>query len=103
MNFTIFLTLLVMKICSALPEGFSYIHEIDPSIIIQARYATPGNFKGDVVKGYNKPVLIFSSAGAYALKAVQQTVKELGYSLVVYDAYRPQKSVDDLVDWVTEP
>ena len=34
-----------------------------------------------------------------ALALVQADVKKLGYSLVVYDAYRPQRTVDSFVAW----
>ena len=34
-----------------------------------------------------------------ALALVQDDVKKLGYSLVVYDAYRPQRTVDSFVAW----
>ena len=36
---------------------------------------------------------------AMALALVQGDVKKLGYSLVVYDAYRPQRTVDSFVAW----
>jgi D-alanyl-D-alanine dipeptidase len=39
----------------------------------------------------------------YALKNVQSELRSIGYSLVVYDAYRPQKGVDNFVKWSKEP
>lgn len=51
-----------------LPDGFSYLHEVDPTIIIQTRYATPGNFRGQVVKGYLKQTAIIGTQAALALK-----------------------------------
>lgn len=87
----------------ALPEGFSYIHQIDPTILTSIKYASTENFTGKPVKGYKKPVAIGSTTLAYALKNAQDILRGLGYSLVVYDAYRPQKSVEDFVEWTSIP
>lgn len=32
-----------------LPSGFSYINEVDPTIIIRSNYARESNFRGQVV------------------------------------------------------
>jgi zinc D-Ala-D-Ala dipeptidase len=37
------------------------------------------------------------------LANVQEDLKKFGYSLVVYDAYRPQKGVDHFVRWSEQP
>lgn len=58
-----------------LPSGFSYLTDIDPTIKIQARYAIPQNFRGDIIKGYLKPTVIMTTAAATALRAVQQTLR----------------------------
>ena len=34
---------------------------------------------------------------------MQRDLKKLGYSLVVYDAYRPQKAVDHFMRWAKQP
>lgn len=86
-----------------LPTGFSYITAMDPTIKIQARYAIPENFRGATVRGYLKPTVIMSTPAAGALMAVQNRLKAYGYGLVIYDAYRPQKAVDDLVEWASQP
>ena len=82
-------------------KGFVYIHEIDPTIIISARYAGTENFIGDIVDGYeeNKNIAIMTKKTALALKKVQKDVNKDEYSLVIYDAYRPQHAVDHFVTW----
>jgi len=80
-------------------KGFVYLHEIDPTIIISLRYATNENFVGKPVDGYKKSLAIMTRQAAEALKKVQERVKKDGYSLVVYDAYRPQQAVDHFVRW----
>jgi D-alanyl-D-alanine dipeptidase len=90
--------------CFAIPEearskGFVYLHEIDPSILISLRYYGSENFVASPVDGYKKPVVILTRQAAEALKRVQKEVGEKGYSLVVYDAYRPQQAVDHFMRW----
>ncbi len=80
-------------------KGFVYLHEIDPTIHVSLRYLGDENFVGKPVDGYEKPVVILTKQAAEALKKVHVAVKKDGYSLVVYDAYRPQQAVDHFVRW----
>ncbi|MBA3954268.1 M15 family metallopeptidase [Candidatus Dependentiae bacterium] len=80
-------------------KGFVYLHEIDPSIYVSLRYASSNNFMGRSIEGYKKPIVILTLSAAQALKRVQAEVKKNGYSVVVYDAYRPQQAVDSFVRW----
>ena len=96
--------LITMGSCFAISQeakdkGFVYLSDIDPTIITCVRYATNENFVGKPVDGYKKPVLILTKQAAQALKKVQKAVKKDGYSLVVYDAYRPQQAVDHFYRW----
>jgi D-alanyl-D-alanine dipeptidase len=80
-------------------KGFVYLHEVDPTIVVSLRYMGYENFLGTPVDGYNKLVVIMTNVAAQALKKVQQAVQKDGYSLVVYDAYRPQRSVNHFMRW----
>ena len=40
---------------------------------------------------------------AVALTDVQLELRQFGYSLLVYDAYRPQKAVNHFLRWIGEP
>lgn len=80
-------------------KGFVDIHDIDPTIQVSVRYATNENFVGKPVDGYKKPILLLTKQAAQALKKAQQKFKKDGYSLVIYDAYRPQKAVDHFYRW----
>jgi zinc D-Ala-D-Ala dipeptidase len=85
---------------NSLPKGFVRYNFTDISIQISLRYAGKHNFVGDVVDGYlTNQVLILTKAAANQLFAVQNDVLSDGYSLVVYDAYRPVKAVKDFVTW----
>ncbi|UJR20520.1 hypothetical protein I4U23_023648 [Adineta vaga] len=82
-----------------LPSDFVYIHEIIPDIQVSLRYATEENFVGKIVDGYYSNVSIMTKAAALSLKYAQELAKENGYELVIYDSYRPQKSVNHFVKW----
>lgn len=102
--FILTLALLVSVELSALSsearaKGFVYLHEIDPTIITSLRYLSDDNFVGKPVDGYKKAVVILTDQTAQALKRVQKAVNKDGYTLVVYDAYRPQKAVDHFMRW----
>ena len=83
----------------ALPEGFVYLKDIDPTVIQHLRYATNDNFIGRKLDGYKANRVILTKKAAEALSRVQKEVLKEGYSLVVYDAYRPQRTVDLFVKW----
>lgn len=82
-----------------LPEGFVYVNDKDSTIIENLRYFTNENFMGKPMRGYVKPKIILTKEAANALVQVQQELLKEGYSLVIYDAYRPQKTVNDFVAW----
>jgi D-alanyl-D-alanine dipeptidase len=43
--------------------------------------------------------VVISIEAGLALAKVQEDLKKIGYSLVVYDAYRPQKAVNHFIRW----
>ncbi len=82
-----------------LPEGFVYVAEIIPNIQVELRYSTNNNFLGRRVDGYLAARCILTRPAAEALKKVQEELKPFGLGLKIYDAYRPQRAVDDFVRW----
>lgn len=82
--------------------GFVVVGEVDPSIGQEMRYATPRNFTGAVVDGYEEPVCLLARGAAEALRRAQQEALASGYSLLVYDCYRPQRAVDRFVRWARD-
>ncbi len=89
----------VQGYCWALPQGFVYLHQVDPDIIEDMRYATSYNFTGRPVPGYLAPKCILSKPAARQLKKVQKAANKIGYRLKVFDCYRPQKAVKAFVGW----
>ena len=89
----------MQDITEGLHKDFVYINEIVPSICISARYAGNDNFTGMPVKGYSSKQLALTRPAAIALEKAQEYFQQDGYSLVVYDAYRPQKAINHFVEW----
>jgi D-alanyl-D-alanine dipeptidase len=81
------------------PDAFVSLHRVDPSILLDIRYYTKHNFIGRRVHGYRAPLCILTRPAATALARVQASVVAQGYTLKVYDCYRPQRAVNDFVRW----
>ena len=84
---------------SELPEGFIRLNDIDSTIIIDLKYNTQLNFTGKIVRGYISNSAILSEDASTALINAQKDFNKLGYSLILYDGYRPQRAVDFFVQW----
>ncbi|MGW1028367.1 M15 family metallopeptidase [Streptomyces sp. NPDC002577] len=84
------------------PEEFVALRDIDKSILQEIRYFTPHNFVGERVDGYEQPMCILTRPAAEALHKAQVQLLSEGYSLKVYDCYRPQRAVDHFVRWAKD-
>ena len=85
-----------------MPADFVGLRDVDPSILQEMRYATPHNFTGAPVEGYLAPTCILTRPAAEALARAQRDFLEQGYTLKVYDCYRPQRAVDEFVSWAAD-
>ncbi|MFG2720040.1 M15 family metallopeptidase [Streptomyces sp. NPDC048416] len=84
------------------PGAFVALSSVDPSIIQEMRYITPHNFVGGPIDGYRQPLCILTRPAAQALHRAQRELLRRGYSLKVYDCYRPQRAVDHFVRWAKD-
>jgi zinc D-Ala-D-Ala dipeptidase len=87
----------------ALPEGFVYLRDVAPSIRQDIRYATASNFTGKPVPGYDAAECVLQRSAAEALQRAQKKAESLGYSIMVYDCYRPIRAVHAFVAWAAAP
>ena len=83
-------------------KNFVLISEAVPDAILEVRYHSTYNFVGERIDGYEEPVAILTKEAAAALKEVSDEVKEQGYRLKIYDAYRPQQAVDHFKRWAED-
>jgi D-alanyl-D-alanine dipeptidase len=84
------------------PKDFVALRTVDPTIIQEMRYFTPHNFVGERIDGYEQPICILTSPAAEALHKAQTKLLRRGYTLKVYDCYRPQRAVDHFVRWAED-
>lgn len=83
----------------ALPRGFVYLSDVDPTILQEMRYAGYHNFIGKPLNGYDSGVCILTQEAAFALRRIQQSLSRYSLSLKVYDCYRPVSAVMEFVAW----
>jgi len=79
-------------------EGFTELKTGD-SVQTEVRYFSSENFVGEVIDGYQAPVVYLTRAAHEALQNVIEEAESLGYGIKVFDAYRPQQAVDHFVRW----
>ena len=82
-----------------LEDGFVYLKDVDDSIIVDLKYYSTKNFTGKYVNGYYSNNAILTIESALALANAQDDFNKLGYSLILYDSYRPQLAVDFFIEW----
>jgi zinc D-Ala-D-Ala dipeptidase len=75
------------------------VRSLEPSIVVDMRYATPNNFTGAVIPGYEGNRAFLRREAAQALARVQRRALAQGYSLEIYDAYRPVRATLGMVEW----
>ncbi|MEU9313190.1 M15 family metallopeptidase [Streptomyces sp. NPDC048256] len=84
------------------PADFVALRTVDPTILHEMRYFTPHNFVGARIDGYRQPICILTRQAAEALHKAQTNLLSQGYTLKVYDCYRPQRAVNHFVRWAED-
>ena len=70
-------------------------------VVTDIRYAGKNNFLGRPVVGYRAAKCWLSREAASALSKAQHLAETEGLAILIYDCYRPQRAVDDFVQWVS--
>lgn len=84
-------------------RGFVFLDEALSGVRWDAKYATWDNFTGTPVDGYEANRVVASRALADALVEAKRRADALGFGLLVWDGYRPQRAVDRFVEWSAQP
>jgi len=84
-------------------NGFVHVDEAVPGIRWDAKYATWDNFTGKPVDGYVANRVIGTRALCEALRKAQLAAESVGFGLVLWDGYRPQRAVDSFIRWSRQP
>jgi zinc D-Ala-D-Ala dipeptidase len=97
------LCLCATSFAQGLPGDFVYLRDIDPSILQDIRYATPNNFTGRKLAGYDSGECVVRREVAAALARVQADLKPRGLSLKMLDCYRPARASRAMLAWSKDP
>ena len=88
--------------CAQIPDGFSSIQREIEGIMLEPIYKTEDNFTGRVVEGYQSLELMLTVETINALQAAQREFNKKGFSIKIFDAYRPQKAVNYFIEWAKD-
>ncbi|HET6577158.1 MAG TPA: M15 family metallopeptidase [Gemmatimonadales bacterium] len=75
------------------------VRSVDSTIQVDARYATPANFTGAPLPGYEAPRALLRREAAAALARVQRRLRTGDLGLRVFDGYRPVRATRAMVAW----
>jgi zinc D-Ala-D-Ala dipeptidase len=84
-------------------EGFVFVDEVVSGIRWDAKYATWDNFTGKPVDGYLANRIVGTRAMCEALQAARREAAAIGFGLLLWDGYRPQRAVDCFLRWAKTP
>lgn len=84
---------------SLAPQYLVDVRAVEPTIVVEARYATANNFTGAPLPGYEANRVLLRREAAEALGRAQRRALGLGYTLKVFDGYRPVRATLAMVDW----
>ncbi|CAN5732912.1 M15 family metallopeptidase [soil metagenome] len=85
--------------CSVPASTLVDVRSVDATIRTEIRYATPNNFTGRRLPGYETARALLRPVAAAALGRVQARLRAEGLGLKVWDAYRPVRATLAMVDW----
>jgi D-alanyl-D-alanine dipeptidase len=75
------------------------IRSLDPTIVVDLRYATSNNFTGAPLPGYLANLAYLRREAAASLARVQRDLRSRGLGIKIFDAYRPVRATLAMVDW----
>ncbi len=84
-------------------SDFAPVYTVIDDAAYDIRYYSPNNFTGNKIRGYNAPVAYMTKEALAALSVAAQDLRNQGYRLLIWDTYRPQKAVDNFVEWINNP
>ncbi|GAA1601494.1 D-Ala-D-Ala dipeptidase VanX [Kribbella hippodromi] len=84
-------------------SGFVFLDEVTSGIRWDSKYATWDNFTGKPVDGYLANRIVGTRALCTALDNAREKAEPLGFGLLLWDGYRPQRAVDSFLRWSRQP
>lgn len=80
-------------------SGFVVLNDYIPDAKFDIRYYSGYNFVGKRIEGYEAPLALLTREAADALREVNEELAEHNLTIKIYDAYRPQRAVNNFISW----
>ena len=84
-------------------SNFAKVYTVIDDAVFDIRYYSSNNFTGNKINGYKAPVAYMTKEALNALSVAADDLRKQGYRLLIWDTYRPQKAVDNFVEWINNP
>ena len=84
-------------------DDFVFVDELVSGIRWDAKYATWDNFTGKPVDGYVANRIVGTRSLCAALEGAREKAAPLGFGLLLWDGYRPQRAVECFLRWSKQP
>ena len=84
-------------------SDFAPVYSVINDAAYDIRYYSPNNFTGNKINGYKAPIAYMTKESLCALSVAADNLRPQGYRLLIWDTYRPQKAVDNFVEWINNP
>ena len=84
-------------------DGFAFVDQRVPGLRWDAKYATWDNFTGKPVDGYGANRIVGTVALCAALERARDEAAAVGFGLLLWDGYRPQRAVECFLRWAEQP
>ncbi|MEV3965793.1 D-Ala-D-Ala dipeptidase VanX [Nocardia sp. NPDC050193] len=84
-------------------DDFVYVDDWVPGVRWDAKYATWDNFTGKPVDGYLANRIVGTRSLCAGLEQAREKAASLGFGLLLWDGYRPQRAVDCFLRWSEQP
>ncbi len=111
-NIKIFLTVIIIlcTIQTSIASQISYdksdfaaVSTVIYDAAYDIRYYSSNNFTGNRINGYKAPIAYMTKESLKALSLAAEDLRKQGYRLLIWDTYRPQKAVNNFVEWINNP
>lgn len=87
-----------------MPGSLCYLDEVAPTVKVDLKYCGNDNFVGRPIAGYTTGKrAILRRDTAECLRKAQEMLEAQGYGLLVWDAYRPHRAMEDFYAWSLTP
>src|ERR671930_1558114 len=84
-------------------DALGFVDELVSGVGWDAKYATWDNFTGKPVDGYVANRIAGTKALCAALARARDEAASLGFGLLLWDGYRPQRAVECFLRWAEQP